>query len=112
MLYFYVKLKKYDIRINANILPKCPKIGITVGSLLNRPWDSQQKSRFEFLKYGPKNVAILITFIAWRVRKKQETSSYTRLSSRIVNGKNQWHPEYNVLISDKIDKLRLKNRTN
>ena len=34
MLYFHVMLKKYDICINADVLPKCPKIGITVGSLL------------------------------------------------------------------------------
>jgi hypothetical protein len=37
-------------------------------------WDSQQISRFESLKKGPKIVAILITFILWRVRKKQVTS--------------------------------------
>ena len=29
----------------------------------NRPWDSQQISRFESLKKGPKIVAIFITFI-------------------------------------------------
>ena len=35
MLYFHVMLKKYDMCINADVLPKYPKIGITVGSLLN-----------------------------------------------------------------------------
>ena len=30
--------KKYDIFINADVLPKCPKIGWTVGSLLNRKY--------------------------------------------------------------------------
>ena len=34
MLYFHVMMKKYDVCINADVLPKCPKIGITVGSLL------------------------------------------------------------------------------
>ena len=34
MLYFDVMLKKYDICINADVLPKYPKISITVGSLL------------------------------------------------------------------------------
>ena len=34
MLYFHAMLKKYDISTNTDVLPKCPKIGITVGSLL------------------------------------------------------------------------------
>ena len=44
MLHFHVKLKKYDIFItitilfsNADVWPKCPEIGWTVGSLLKRP---------------------------------------------------------------------------
>ena len=36
--------KKYDICINADVLPKCLKIGITVGSLLNN-------SYFEFTRW-------------------------------------------------------------
>ena len=48
------------------------------------PWDSQQISRFESLKKGPKIVAILLTFIVWRARKKQVTSLDTRLSCRIM----------------------------
>ena len=34
MLYFHAMLKKYDISTNMDVLPKCPKIGISVGSLL------------------------------------------------------------------------------
>ena len=39
MLYFYVKLKKYNICINADVLSKCPKIGITVGSFLKQVYE-------------------------------------------------------------------------
>ena len=52
--------------------------------MYNSPWDSQQISRFESLKKGPKIVAILLTFIVWRARKKQVTILDTRLSCRIM----------------------------
>ena len=37
--------KKYGIYINADLLAKCPKIGITVGSLLNKEDEHANKKK-------------------------------------------------------------------